>query len=154
MADDRADDPLRWDRYQEVNRRRRSTELSLRTIEGLCALEGTTFMAPFLDRRFLAALGAWGGALGRGPRTEVMSTLFSEVLPGPILARTTKATFGGVFWGPSSRSFAREWDGSAFLADLVDPEALRREWLAPVPVYGSALPLQAAWLWAKRGRTP
>jgi hypothetical protein len=155
MADDRADDPLRWDRYQRVHRRRRGTELSLQTIDGLCALEGTKFVAPFLDEQFLAALGAWGGTFGRGDRTEVMSTLFSEVLPGPILARTSKATFGGVFWGPASRNFAHEWDGLTFQTDLVDPEALRQEWLAPVPVYGSAIPLQAAWLWANREpRTP
>ncbi len=155
MAADRADDPLRWDRYQQVNRRRRSTDLSLRTIQRLCALEGTNFIAPFLDERFLAALGAWGGTFGRGDRTEVMSTLFSGVLPGPILARTSKATFGGVFWGPASRTFAHEWDGATFERDLVDPDALRQEWLAPVPVYGSAIPLQAAWLLANRGpRTP
>jgi len=155
IAGDRADDPLRWDRYQQRSRRHRSINLLVQSIERLCALEGTTFVAPFLDEQFLAALGAWGGTFGRGDRTEVMSTLFSEVLPGPILARTSKATFGGVFWGPASRDFAQEWDGSTFPTDLVDPEALRQEWLATVPVYGAAIPLQAAWLWANHGpRTP
>jgi hypothetical protein len=78
------------------------------------------------------------------------------VLPSPVLARTSKATFGGVFWGPVARRFARQWDGTGLSADLVDAEALRRAWLEPVPVYGSALPLQAAWLFdrSRQGSAP
>ncbi len=152
VADDQADDPLRWDRYQVINRRRRATDLTLHTLERLCALNGSRFTAPFEDERFLAALAAWGGPLGRGDRTAVMTALFSDVLPGPVMARTSKASFGGVFWGPACRRFAEEWDGTGLRSELVDPEELRRAWLAPVPVYGSALPLQAAWLYDRRER--
>ncbi|MGA3146704.1 MAG: asparagine synthase-related protein [Acidimicrobiales bacterium] len=150
QAEDQADDPLRWNRYQVVSRRRRATELTLRTLDRLCALNGSRFAAPFTDERFLAALAAWGGTLGRGDRTAVMTALFSDVLPGPVMARTSKASFGGVFWGPACRRFAEEWDGTGLSTELVDPEALRRAWLAPVPVYGSALPLHAAWLYERR----
>ncbi len=152
VADDQADDPLRWDHYQVVNRRRRATDLTLHTLDRLCALNGSRFTAPFADERFLAALAAWGGPLGRGDRTAVMTSLFSDVLPGPVMARTSKASFGGVFWGPACRSFADEWDGTGLSSELVDPEALRRAWQAPVPVYGSALPLHAAWLYGRRER--
>ena len=74
----------------------------------------------------------------------------------PVLARTSKATFGGVFWGPAARSFAQQWDGTGLSADLIDADALRRAWLAPVPVYGAALPLQAAWLFdrSQQGAAP
>ena len=150
MADDQADDPLRWDHYQVISRRRRAVDLTQQTLERLCALDGSRFVAPFVDERFLAGLAAWGGPLGRGDRTAVMTALFSDVLPGPVMARTSKASFGGVFWGPASRRFAAEWDGTGLSPELVDPEALRRAWTAPVPVYGSALPLQAAWLYARR----
>jgi asparagine synthase (glutamine-hydrolysing) len=75
-----------------------------------------------------------------------MTELFGDLLPEPVLARTSKASFGGVFWGQASRRFAQEWDGTGLETSLVDAEALRAEWLAPVPVYGSALPLHAAWL--------
>jgi asparagine synthase (glutamine-hydrolysing) len=150
MADERADDSLRWDHYQVVSRDRRAVELTERTLQSLCALAGSRFVAPFLDRPFLSSLAAWGGALGRGDRTEVMTALFAGLLPDPVLSRTSKASFGGVFWGPESRRFAEEWDGTGLDDHLVDAAALCRAWLEPVPVYGSALPLHAAWL-ATRG---
>jgi hypothetical protein len=154
LADDQADDPLRWGQYQLVSRRRRAVELTLRTLERLCGLDGSRFVAPFLGEPFLASLAGWGGWLGRGDRTEVMTDLFADVLPGPVLARTSKASFGGVFWGPASRRFAREWDGTGLSDELIDGDALRRAWLAPVPVYGSALPLHAAWLYGRMATAP
>ena len=150
LADDQADDPLRWDSYQSVSRRRRSMDLTLQTLQSLCALEGASYVAPFLNEGFLASLAAWGGKLGRGNRTEVMTELFSSVLPSRVLERISKASFGGVFWGPESRRFARDWSGSGVSTDLIDATALSNAWLAPVPVYGSALPLQAAWLFEQR----
>ena len=105
LADDQADDPLRWDSYQSVSRRRRSMDLTLQTLQSLCALEGASYVAPFLNEGFLASLAAWGGKLGRGNRTEVMTELFSSVLPSRVLERISKASFGGVFWGPESRRF-------------------------------------------------
>jgi asparagine synthase len=150
QASDQADEPLRWDHYQLVSRRRRSMDLGVRTFEQLCILEDARFVAPFVNEGFLSSLAVWGGYLGRGDRTEVMTALFSDVLPGALLSRTSKATFGGVFWGPASRKFAEEWDGSGLSADLVDVDALRQAWLATVPVFGSALPLHAAWLFEHR----
>jgi asparagine synthase (glutamine-hydrolysing) len=146
LADDQMDDPLRWDRYQVVSRSRRAVGLTLDTLEAICALEGARYSGPFLDTSFLAGLATWGGRFGRGDRTAVMTELFGDLLPEPVLARTSKASFGGVFWGQASRRFAQEWDGTGLETSLVDAEALRAEWLAPVPVYGSALPLHAAWL--------
>jgi len=146
LADDQADDPLRWDHYQVISRRRRAVDLTLHSLERLCALCNSRFVAPFVDERFLASLAAWGGHRGQGDRTAVMTALFSDFLPRPILSRTGKASFGGVFWGPASRRFAAAWDGSGLSVELVDPEALRRAWLGVLPVYGAALPLQAAWL--------
>ena len=152
LADDQSGDPLRWDRYQLVQQGRRAVALTQQTLEGLCGLAGASFTAPFLDERFLRTLAAWGGWLGRGGRTEAMTALFSDLLPGAVLGRETKASFGGVFWGPASRHFAETWDGSGLNDSIVDAEALRRAWLAPLPVYGSALPLHAAWLYARRER--
>lgn len=153
LADDQADDPLRWDRYQAVSRGRRAVDLTERTLQSLCLQAGSRFVAPFLDRPFLSSLAAWGGRLGRGDRTEVMMALFADLLPDPVLSRISKASFGGVFWGPASRRFAEEWDGTGLDDGLVDPAALRRAWLAPVPVYGSALPLHAAWLSTRGARS-
>lgn len=152
LADDRSDDPLRWDRYQVVSRRRRAVDLTVRTLEDLSALVGSRYVGPFLDEDFLASLGSWGGHFGRGDRSEVMSALFGDILPNPVLFRSSKATFGGVFWGPASRRFAEAWDGTGISSELVDPERLRRAWLNEIPSYGAALPLQAAWLFGPKGR--
>ena len=146
MADDGADDPLRWGPYQVISRRRRAMDLTLGTLESLAEIEGARYQGPFLDEGFLAALGHWGGSFGRGDRTDVMSTLFADVLPGPILSRVSKASFAGVFWGAESRRFASEWDGTGLPLEFIKPDALRAAWQAPVPVYGAALPLHAAWL--------
>ena len=153
LADDQSDDPLRWDRYQAVSRQRRAVDLTVDTLQKLCSMEDSRFVAPFLDVEFLAALAKWGGPLGRGDRTAVMTELFGDVLPGRVLSRTSKASFAGVFWGPESREFVLGWDGSGLGEDLVDPEALRTAWLADRPVYGSALPLHAAWLSEARQRS-
>jgi asparagine synthetase B (glutamine-hydrolysing) len=152
LANDEADDPLRWDRYQVVSRCRRAVDLSVRTFQGISGLHGTEFVGPFLDEKFLSALAAWGGPLGKGDRTTVMTRLFADLLAGPILSRTSKASFGGVFWGPRSRKFAEDWQGSGINTELIDPEVLRREWLKPVPVFGAALPLHAAWLYERKIR--
>jgi hypothetical protein len=123
-------------------------------MERLGEATNSLFCAPFQEEAFLSSLAAWGGRLGRGNRTSVMTGLFDSVLPGPVLSRKSKATFGGVFWGPESRQFAEQWTGEGFLPDVVDAEALRRAWLEPTPVYGAALPLHAAWLASKARGMP
>jgi hypothetical protein len=148
-ADEEAIDSLWWDTYQRSIASRRSVMLGRLTMERLCETANTRFAAPFQEEAFLSSLGRWGGRLGWGNRTSVMTGLFDSVLPGPILSRKSKATFGGVFWGPESRRFAQEWTGDGFLPGVVDAEALRRAWLEPTPVYGAALPLHAAWLSAR-----
>jgi asparagine synthase (glutamine-hydrolysing) len=147
VAEECAGEPMRWDKYLAFSRQTRARERTVETFDHLCAVHDTRFVGPFLDKPFLSALAAWGGAIGKGDRTAVMTALFSDVLPEAVLARTSKATFGGVFWGPSSRRFAESWDGSGLDATLVDTDALRRAWLEPVPVFASALPLHAAWLY-------
>jgi asparagine synthase (glutamine-hydrolysing) len=152
LADEMADDPLRFDRYLAISRQRRSADLTLESLGSVAALEGARYVAPLLDQGFLASLAAWGGPFGRGDRTGVMEALFANLLPGQILSRTSKATFGGVFWGPEARRFAQQWDGTGLDPGLVDAEALRREWLADVPVHAATLPLHAAWLYDRNRR--
>lgn len=71
----------------------------------------------------------------------------ARVLGDEILSRSTKAHFDEVAWGPRSRAFASEWDGDIgdpSIDDLIDPEALRRNWSADRPDFRSAILLQAA----------
>jgi asparagine synthase (glutamine-hydrolysing) len=150
LAREMSEEPLSWEKYQHVSRARRTTDILVDTFGRLCTMEGSRYEAPFLDMEFLAALGSWGGKLGRGDRAQVMSSLFSDLLPKSILTRRSKATFGVVFWGPASRAFAENWDGTGLNPEFVDADALRQAWLAPVPVYGCVLPLHAAWLFSVR----
>jgi asparagine synthase (glutamine-hydrolysing) len=137
---------LWWPSYVREMASARALRLSAATLSTLCAEAGGRFAAPLLAPRFLAALGRWGGRRGRGDRTAVMRALFARLLDDEIMSRVSKATFGGVFWGPASRQFAETWDGTGLDPHLVDAEALRKAWQAPLPLFGAALPLHAAWL--------
>lgn len=146
LADEMATEPPRWDRQLELTLSQRTLRLGLSTFARLCAGEGARFAAPLLAPGFVAALAKGGERTGFGGRSSVMTHVFGGILPEAILTRSTKATFGEVFWGPASRAFAREWEGQGTNKALVDPIKIRRAWLAPLPVYGAALGLHAAWL--------
>ena len=75
-----------------------------------------------------------------------MIDIAGDRLPLEILTRKTKASFVDVFWGPRTREFAQNWDGTGVDADLVDVEALRKEWCSERPDFRSTLLLQSAWL--------
>lgn len=132
----------------------RGLHLSRRSIAALCARQGGTFATPLLAPAFLAALARRGGRTGLGDRTKAMTTVFGDILGTEILARGTKATFGGVFWGPGARAFAEGWDGGGLDPRWVDAGALAAAWREPVPTYGCALALQAAWLASRQAGPP
>jgi hypothetical protein len=103
--------------------------------------------SPLIDPRFLAALGRAGGRCGWGDRTATMRALFGDLLPDDVIARRSKATFSGPFFGPDTRAFAQRWDGLAGIdPDAVDARALRDTWTSRRPHFFSAMALQAAWL--------
>jgi len=107
---------------------------------------GATYVQPFLEPEFVAAWARRGGLLGMPDRTTCMRDLFSDVLPDAVLARTSKATFNTVFLGEETRAFAGSWDGTGLDGDLVDVDALRREWLSDWPSNLTSGLLQTAWL--------
>jgi asparagine synthase (glutamine-hydrolysing) len=101
---------------------------------------------PLLDHRFLAALARAGGHTGFPGRTATMHALFSDVLPPAVLGRTTKASFNLANAGEATREFARTWDGSGVVEELVDVEGLRRVWLSDEPTMATGVLLHSAWL--------
>ena len=72
------------------------------------------------------------------------------LVPDDVLARRTKASFDGAFWNRHSRAFAAGWSGGGVDPDLVDTDALRREWVHERPDGRTFTLLQALWL-AERG---
>jgi asparagine synthase (glutamine-hydrolysing) len=138
--------PLWWPDYLREVGSERGLRLAERAYATICASRGGSLATPLRSPAFLSALARCGGRLGLGDRTSVMRALFSPLLDDTVLSRVSKATFAGVHWGPASRQFAEDWDGTGVPARWVDADALRAAWCAPTPVYGAALPLQAAWL--------
>ena len=143
---ERASAPRRWDRWVAWYRGQAYLQEAERGMAALAELHGTRIVHPFLDRRFLAHVAAAGGPLGFGDRTETMLALFGDLLPRAVLERSTKARFDPVFWGPAARRFAEQWDGTGLDPEIVDADALRAEWRKPKPHFGSAVPMQTAWL--------
>ena len=79
-----------------------------------------------------------------------MLAIAGDALPRALIERRTKAGFNRAFFASHSRAFAESWSGGGIDESLVDPEALRAEWLRPVPDFRTAMLLQAAWLDQRR----
>ncbi|CAB4934188.1 unannotated protein [freshwater metagenome] len=120
---------------------------------GICASIAAAFdgrdvvtLHPLLDRGVLAALARAGGRRGLGDRAAIMGLLAGDDLDPQVVTRSSKAHFLSAYLRERSREFARQWDGTSFHPELVDPEVLRAAWLARIPRGSAALALQAAWL--------
>jgi asparagine synthase (glutamine-hydrolysing) len=145
-AADATVEPLRFDRAKWMITRRRSFA-TIRHNHAEAAREfGLVASDPLLDPRFVAAIAQWAGRWGFDGRTAAMHALFSDILPEPVLTRSTKAAFNHAHAGDETRRFASTWDGSGVDTDLVDPERLRQVWLSAEPTMAAGLLLQSAWL--------
>lgn len=147
MVDDQLAVPLRWDQALRQVPWRRAGRTGL--FDNLAALADDWDVAyhhPFLDLGFVEALARLGGWTGFLSRTEALRTLFADLLPDAILARTGKARFNAVVVASHSRDFVKRWNGEGVDPDLVDPEALVAEWRSPFPDARSLPLIQSAWL--------
>ena len=141
--------PLRWDRETVRLLGRRAAEVFTHNYDLVAKEHDVEVEHPLVAPEFVHALARAGGFWGYAGRTDLMRRLFVDLLPDAILARTTKAHFGQVRWGPPERTFARSWDGAGLDTRLVDATRVRAEWLSDRPAGASALALQAAWLVAE-----
>jgi asparagine synthase (glutamine-hydrolysing) len=125
---------------------RRAIREGVASLDLLAQDAGTAVDHPLLARSFLGAVAAAGRGAGWLDRSLAMRALFDGVLPTPLLERTSKARFDGVFWGPRSRIFAAGRQGGPPDTQVVDQSALERAWAQSEPDAHSFLLLQAAWL--------
>jgi asparagine synthetase B (glutamine-hydrolysing) len=105
---------------------------------------------PFFDPRYVRAVYADAPREGFASRSLAMVRHFGDLLPPVVAARASKAVFTEVFCGPEMRIFAERWSGAGLDSSLIKPEALRHEWLAPIPDVRSLVAIQAAWLASER----
>lgn len=138
--------PAPWQASVRSLAARRDVVLPLQAMQRLAGAGGHRLAAPLLDPAFVGAFARAGGLSGWGTRTATMDALARDFLPPQLVARKTKASFNRVFFGDDSRSFAASWSGRGLDETLVDPEALRHEWLSETPDFRTSLLLQSAWL--------
>ncbi len=108
------------------------------------------YVQTFGEPDFVAAVAAAAGFWGWTGRTATMRHLFDDLLPRAVLERSTKAIFTDAVFTEHTREFARQWNGDGVDTALVDPEALRENWLSAAPHAPSMSLLQQAWLAARR----
>jgi hypothetical protein len=140
------EEPVPWGSALRHVATRRDVILPFRAMQRLAQADGRGVEAPLLDPGFVDALARAGGHGGWGGRTAIMNALARDLLPTTVVGRTTKAYFNRVFFGEESRAFAASWSGRGLDETLVDPDALRTEWLSEVPDFRSSMLLQSAWL--------
>jgi asparagine synthase (glutamine-hydrolysing) len=113
---------------------------------GVLAGDHDVLIAHPLAAPEVAAAVARRAPKGFSGRAEGMGALLGEVLPQAVVTRSTKATFDQAFFHDHSRAFAAAWQGDGVPAEIVDVEALSRDWLSAAPTPQSMTLLQAAWL--------
>lgn len=150
-----AREPIRRDRFLAWHlRRRREREVWEWWGRTLAAEYDVEYREPLLDPFFVSSLAVEGGWRGYRSRTAAMQHLFGDLLPAPLIARTTKVRYGGVYFHRYSRAFSREWAGAGLDDELVDVDGLRATWAGPAPPPASWTLLQAAWLSGSRPTLP
>lgn len=147
-----SEEPVRWDAAIRHLAGRRDVVLPVRSMERVAAGNGHRVLAPLFDAGFVASVASAGGSAGWGSRTAIFDALAADLLPKELIRRTDKAAFNRVFFSEESRAFAAAWSGAGLDDTLIDPDAVRSEWLSEVPDFRTALLLQSAWLTEQSAR--
>ncbi len=148
---DRLGEPFAWHRSARRLLDRRTWRIGSETIALLARESGVDCVVhPLHDERFIDALASLAGRTGFTGRRAAMTAVFGDLLPRALLERRSKAYFNPVSFTRHSREFVKAWSGNGVNAELVDPDALEREWQSSMPHAGSYLLLQSAWLAGQR----
>jgi len=141
-----ASEPFQWAPHVRWARRLRYLHVGTDSLRRVAGHDDVQLVHPLLDPGFADSLACLPRSDRFIGRTALMQTLFRDVLPEDVFARSTKASFDAAFWNAASRAFAAAWDGSGVDPDLVDTDALRNEWASESPDPRSFTLAQSAWL--------
>lgn len=139
-------EPLRWDRSIRRTIRRPLARAIYHNMDLVARDYDIRLVHPLLAPEFVSAWIDEGGRWGFTGRTAAMRHAFADVLPEPILGRSTKSFFNAARMGPFERSFARQWSGTGLDLEHVDAELLREAWLNEDFIGRSDSALMAAWM--------
>jgi asparagine synthase (glutamine-hydrolysing) len=135
-----------WRDHVEWTLDSRYLEVASATFDAFARSADVLLVEPLRAAAFVRAVADAAPTPGFPDRESMLRFLFGDVLPAEAVARTTKATFTNVPWGPRARQFAADWDGGGVDPELVDADAARRMWLSERPDFRSITALQHAWL--------
>lgn len=141
-----ADVPLRFDHAVMTQNTHRCFKVGWNSFQTLGSAVGATVVQPTYSLDVIAGVARAGGWRGFGTRRNFLEVLAGDLLPEDALTRRPPVDTTPVFFGPSTREFARQWSGEGVDRSLVDVEVLRREWLSERPDSRTGCLLQAAWL--------
>jgi hypothetical protein len=110
-------------------RRLRYVRLGIEALQRLASDLLVEVRHPFADSGFAAALAA----LPPDARSRGRAGLFEDALPVELIQQCTRSHFDHVFWSEHSRELAARWSGEGVDDELVDLDALQREWQTPRP---------------------
>jgi asparagine synthetase B (glutamine-hydrolysing) len=130
---DTASEPLRWSDRFAWWRRLRYVRLAIEALRLIGSDLLVEVRHPFADAGFASALAALPPDARAHGRSVAMRQLFDDALPHELIQRCTRSHFDLVFWNEHSRELAARWNGDGIDDELVDVEALRREWEEPCP---------------------
>jgi asparagine synthase (glutamine-hydrolysing) len=124
--------------------RLRSLSTAQESLASIAAAHGAGIVHPLADPAVVDAVSRVRDA--RWSRGEMFHAILGDILPSELYARSTKASFNTAFWGNDARDLARTWGGEGVDEELIDVEAVRAAWAAPVPDGRTFTLLQSAWL--------
>ena len=143
---DAAREPRTVARRMRWFRALRSTATGLAALDLIAADAGAAIAHPLYDAGLWGSVAAAAPSGGFGDREAALQAVAGHALPAEIVSRRTKAGFNEMFFHEHARAVAGSWSGSGVPEDLVDPAALREQWLEAVPEAHTLTLLQAVWL--------
>lgn len=153
VAADLAREPVRWRTRNRHLAGSAVLQTGLASLAVLARDANVAVIHPFSDARFLAAMAALPREARPHSRTEALRSLVGDLLPEALVERSTKASFGEVFWGEQARALMTSWDGDGVDPSIVDVARLREEWSSPTPDPHTVALLQSVWLTQTRNAT-
>lgn len=123
----------------------RDYQAAIESVAVLGRATGTRIAHPFAAPRVLAAAAERYGTRHPRSRTAGLRDLVGDLLPDPVLRRSSKADFTDVTLGPTSLERLRDWGGEGIDEQRIDRAALMAEILGDQPSAQGFVAILAGW---------